>query len=290
MKTLLLVIITTLFSIAGTVSILPHLTETKASTTQAQETEPAYKRIMKTSTIRCGYGIAEPWLYIDPNSKKVMGLAADVINAIAKKLSLKVEWTQEIGWGMIGLALNENRIDVGCSSLWITGSRARSVLFTDAYVYNPLYVYVRQDDAHFKALADINKPEARFTIIDGEISALLKSRYFPRATPVALVASATPSDAFIQVVTQKSDAVIADLSMVDAFHKNNDKKLRRIGNEPLVAYGAGYPVAKGEYSLKHMMDAALNELLMTGELQAIIKKYTDKHPKSFFPPTVNYQR
>jgi ABC-type amino acid transport substrate-binding protein len=282
------VILTTALSIVGTITLLPRLDLTPSTTALSKPAEPAFSRIMKTSTVRCGYGIAEPWLYIDPNSKKVMGLGADVIEAIAEKLALKIDWAEETGWEHIGVALKNGRIDVGCSSLWILGNRAREMLFTDAYVYNPLYLYAHEIETRFHTMEDINQPQTRVSVLDGVVSVLLKERYFPHATSVALSALSTPADIFINLTAKKTDVAIADPITVATFNQTNGIKLKRLFETPLVAFGAGYPVAKGEYSLKFMLDNALNELKMSGELAEIIKKYTAKYPNSLLPPKNEY--
>ena len=40
------------------------------------------------------------------------------MNAIGKTLDLKIEWTEEVGWGNIGEGLKAGRYDMACVSMW----------------------------------------------------------------------------------------------------------------------------------------------------------------------------
>ena len=119
MRTLLIIVLATVLSITGTVFYLHSQDKGEAG-----GKETAYERVLRTGTIRCGYGVGAPYVEMDPNTKKMKGFAVDVATAIAKRLNLNIEWTEEAGWGGIVPALNDGRVDLGCSSLWMTASTA----------------------------------------------------------------------------------------------------------------------------------------------------------------------
>ena len=66
---------------------------------QSAAPETAFDRITKTNTLRCGYAIATPWLMMDMSTNKLTGVDVDVIDLIAKKIGLKIDWVEETGWG-----------------------------------------------------------------------------------------------------------------------------------------------------------------------------------------------
>ncbi len=278
-----------ILSVVITFTLLSFFSSSKNNSASSPR-EPAYARVMETSTIRCGYAISEPWLYLDPNTKKIQGLGADVIEKLAEKLSLKIEWTEEVGWGQIGEALKSKRVDVGCSSFWIMAARARGTLSTRPFVYNPLYAYMRAGEAEGKTLRDIDQADVKVMVVDGDLSERIRAKMFPKSTAVSLVASAIPADIFMMIATKKADVAIADPFSVANFNQRSEQKLQRVGDAPLLSYGAGYPVAKGEYSLKFMMDETLGEMMISGELKAIVEKYTKAYPRSLFLPAPPYEK
>src|SRR4051812_29807285 len=81
--------------------------------------ESAYDRVMRTQTIRCGWGTNNPWIYQDLKTGQMRGVIADVMNEIAGKLNLKLEWPEETGWGNLPEALESGRVDVACSTMWL---------------------------------------------------------------------------------------------------------------------------------------------------------------------------
>lgn len=45
----------------------------------AAEKESSYDRVMRTRTLRCGYGIFQPMIMKDPNTRKISGIFVDIM-------------------------------------------------------------------------------------------------------------------------------------------------------------------------------------------------------------------
>lgn len=86
-------------------------------TPHAHENE-AFERVMRTQTIRCGYAAAPPLFIIDPSTRALSGIGHDIIEAVGKALSLKIEWAEEVGWATFPVALASGRIDMFCTGAW----------------------------------------------------------------------------------------------------------------------------------------------------------------------------
>ena len=82
------------------------------------EAKSVYSRVVESGKIRCGYIPYEPGLIKDPNTGKFSGIMHDTIEEIAKSLNLKVEWTEEVGWGTMIEGLERDRYDAICSPVW----------------------------------------------------------------------------------------------------------------------------------------------------------------------------
>ena len=76
---------------------------------QNQKVQTAYERVVETGIIRVGYVPYPPGLIKDPNTKKITGIFAEVLEEAAHNLDLKVEWTEQVGWGTMVEGLKANR-------------------------------------------------------------------------------------------------------------------------------------------------------------------------------------
>ena len=273
MRTVLIVIVSTILSIAGTLLFIGKDAQTTAH-------ESAYDRVMRTGTIRCAYGIARPWIIKDPNSGAMSGLSVKVMEAVAKHLSLKLDWTQETGWGDLAASLSSGRADVACSGLWIQAAQARELTFTRPYMYNALYAFSRADDARFTGdLSELNQPNVRFAGMDGDVTADVPRVKFPNATIVG-IPSGGDEQSLLQVATNKADLVILDATNVAAFNEHNpDTPLKRVPTaEPIISFGSALAVDNDELKLRDMLDATLTEMHGSGELDRIIDELLQKYP------------
>ncbi|MDR3425089.1 MAG: transporter substrate-binding domain-containing protein [Alphaproteobacteria bacterium] len=239
--------------------------------------ETAFERVMRTNTLRCGYGIWAPGLVKDLKTGELSGIFYDYLEAIGKHTGLKIEWTEEVGWADFPTALNNGRIDAMCFGAWPRANMAREVMYTEPIYYLPFYAYVRSDDGRFDHAADkINSPDITISVMDAEMSSLLASTYFPKAKVFSIPQLSDASTLLLNVATGKADVTFTDAWTATAFMKQNPGKLKVVPlDRPLQVFGHTIPVAQGETALVSFLNTATNELIDSGELDVIIKKYED---------------
>ncbi|MGE4351193.1 MAG: substrate-binding periplasmic protein [Bdellovibrionales bacterium] len=249
----------------------------------------AMERVMRTGTIRCGYASAAPLVIIDPSTKALSGIGHDLIEAMGKALNLKVEWTEEIGWGTFPAALENGRIDAFCVGAWPSAARARQIAQTEPFSYQPYYAYVRVDDARFDGHAEaMNDPAVRLSVMDGDTSQIIARSDFPKAQTVSLTEMANPSEMLLNVANGKTDVAFIDPAFMGRFEKTNPGKLRRIeGIAPLRVSGNVFFIAQGEDKLRQMLNTALTEQLTSGAVEKILRRY-EKVPHSILRVAVPY--
>lgn len=236
--------------------------------------ETAYERVMRTGTLRCGYGVYPPYFTKDPASGNFGGIWHDLSEAIGENLGLKVEWTEEVGLGDIGAALDAKKIDIYCGGLWTAGKRVRAVDFLNPIHYEAMFVYVRTDDHRFDAnISLINDPAVKISKIDGEGGGLVATEEFPNATPVSLPQLSGYADMFNQVVTKKADLLLAAPTGASAFLKNNPNTLRPILNQPVRIFPMALAVRYGENELRDLINQAQDGLFNSQKVEKIILKY-----------------
>ena len=252
--------------------------------------ESAYDRVMKTQTIRCGYGTSKPWIYQDLQTGKTQGLNVDIMQEIAKQLGLKLDWPEETGWGELPTSLYNGRVDIACSLLWNDPARGKQVAFTRPLFYTAIYAWTREDELRFTGKPEeINNPSVRIVAQDGDMTASIAKRDFSAARMVSVPMNVSWSEIFTNVVDGKADVVFADTIAVSNFNASNPKKLKKISlPRPAAVYGNSLAVGINETALKEILETAVNYMLQTGELQALTADFRKQYPDAIILPTQPY--
>lgn len=240
----------------------------------AAEKESAYDRVLRTGTLRCGYGLWEPMLMKDPNSGKMSGIFYDYVEALGKALDLKIDWAEEIPFGEHLEALNTGRIDAYCLE-WPNAIRAKKADFTQPIYYVAIYPYAKANDVRFdNNLDNIIKLKAKIGTIDGELTSLIAATKFPSAETFALPQLTDPSQLLMNIGTGKADITFTDTYTANKFMEKNPGMIRRVAlNSPLRIIPNTLAVKKGETALRDTLNSATEQLVNEGSVEDIIQKY-----------------
>lgn len=249
-----------------------------------------YERVMRSGTIRCAYATYPPSCIKDPNTGKLSGVFVEIVERVAKDLDLKVEWVEEVGWGTMIEGLRANRYDLMASGVWANSTRGKLADFTVPLYFNGIGVYVRPGERRFSAnLQRINTPEIRIATIDGEISDLLSRQMFPKAQRVSLPQLSDNSQMMLNVVQGRADVTFAEAQAGRQFLRGNSSALENIAAEkPIRIFPAVMMFKKDQSSFKSMLDTALQELINSGFIEEVIRRYA-QDPRDFYPVAYPYR-
>jgi ABC-type amino acid transport substrate-binding protein len=279
---------TTLFS-AALIAILSSYTVVKItapqnSVTVAEKKESVTERIERTGVIRCGYVAYAPYLIKDANSGKLSGIFYDITEKMGKLLNLKIEWTQETSFATYIQDMKSGRYDVYCAGLWPEAARAREITFTRPVNYVALGVYVRADDTRFDSdVTLLNTNDHMFSTMDGEMSDFVVKEDFPQAHVLSHSHNVDVTQLIMDVVTKKSDAVIIEKAVAEEFLKKNPGTLKNVTAErPIRFFGNTWATPVGNPDLVARMNTTLEEMVNTGFVDKVIKKY-DPEGINFYP-------
>jgi ABC-type amino acid transport substrate-binding protein len=252
----------------------------------AKQKESVYDRVMRTGTIRCGYGVSPPVLVQNPNTKEISGLDYDIWQEIGKELDLKVEFVEEAGWGNFIEGLRGSRYDAFCSELWPDPARTKYLTLTAPVIYSFLLTYVRVDDRRFDGHFDrINAVDVTIPAIEGDVSVAISKDRFPRAKIYALPQTATISDMMMAVQSKKADVIFLDQGMIALFEAQNPGVLREVKNvPPAFVFGSRFGVNIGEIEFRDMIDVALRKIIDDGRMEKMARQYSD----DYIIPARNY--
>ena len=256
----------------------------------AAERESAYERVMRTQTLRCGYGAWEPGVTRDPNSGQMKGLFVDMIEEMARMAKIKVEWAAEVDWGQISQALQSGKVDAFCSGMADDAARAKYLAYSTPMSYWAFEVITRADDKRFSirgsaSLSDLNKPEYSTAYTEGDVLETIKQTELPDVKGVPLPPLATPADNLLNVVTGKTDFVVMPRVIMQGYEKaNGTGKLAVLPlSTPLRVYGNVIAVDIHERELIGFINAGLNELINSSSYHRILGKYATDYPDAFYP-------
>lgn len=245
--------------------------------------QSAFQRVLATGTIRCAYALWPPAMARDPNTGALSGINHEIMEDIGRELDLKIEWTEEVGFGNYIEGLETGRYDALCTTTWPDPARIRFQTFTMPYYFTPVYGYVRADDTRFDgALEKVNDPNIKIVSIDGDISAAEARLDFPKAGLFTLPQMADAQEQFTAVVTHKADVFFSDDGNFNNFNRTNPGQMRKIENTaPLRIYGEFIAVKQGETHLRDMLNVAITQVINSGKVEKVLNAHA---AGIYFPP------
>jgi ABC-type amino acid transport substrate-binding protein len=253
----------------------------------APKKETAFERVMRTNTLRCGYGTWQPGVYKDLQTGKMAGLFVELIEQMGKLNGLKIDWVAEIDWGQIAESINSQKIDAFCAGMAGDAARGRRLAYTNPLSFWTFDVLVRADDNRFPAaetisIADLNKADYVSAFTEGDVLETIVINEFPNVKGVPLPPLGTPADNIMYVTSHKTDFVVFPKVMFQSYEKANPGKLRYLKvTPPLRAYGNVIAVAMDDLPLQQLLNAAVNELVNSGTYTQIMNRYDQNYPGAF---------
>jgi polar amino acid transport system substrate-binding protein len=252
--------------------------------------ETAWERVEKTRTLRCGYIILPPEFVKDVNTGKFSGVAYDVTNEIAKRLGLKVEWTEEVTFPTMAEGLKAGRYDALCFTLYRNTQRALVMDFTMPLFATPTLTFARHGDTRFDHnLAAIDNASVTIATVDGEMSSIIAKDQFPKAKTHSLPQTTPLSDMLLSVASGKADVTFINAAAAMPYLEKNPDTLHLVAlDRPVNLYSHGLAMGLGEHTLKSALNVALAEMIDQGELDRILDQY-EKAPGALYRLNPTFQ-
>lgn len=249
-----------------------------------------FNKIMGRKKIRCSYLMAPPFFIEDPNTKQKSGIFYDLVEKVAGKLGLKVDWTEEVGYGEMIQGLNTHRYDIFGSGVWINAARGKNADFTIPVYYDAVRAYTRVNDTRFdKSLAVLNSPEFTISTMDGELGVAIADSDYPKAKKLELPQNADFTQLVLNIINKKADVVFLSDGFARGYLDKNPDSIRAVAGNPLRVFPVAIILPKGEYNLKTSLDYALTEMLTQGEIEEVLQKYEKPRSVSFIRTALPYR-
>lgn len=281
LSTVVLAVVLAIFAAVATTILVREIGPTPV---QAKPTKTSgLQTILDRGVIRAGYVSNPPSCTIDPNTGKVSGIFVDAIETIAEKAKLKVDWTEEVGFGSMIEGLNANRYDMVPCAIWPTTERARHAAFTQPLFYSGVGVYVRADDTRFDGnLEAINSSSVKIATIDGEMAAAIAKTDFPKAQQVSLPQLSEIATMLLNVKEGKADVTFVEKFFAHEFLKNNPGSLKNItADRPVRIFSNTILVRRGQNDLLDFLNTSMKEITNLGIVNQLLRKY-EPTPGTFY--------
>ncbi|MBH41725.1 MAG: hypothetical protein CL685_03355 [Candidatus Magasanikbacteria bacterium] len=244
------------------------------STMNQSKSQSVAKKVVNSGEIRIGYIVYPPLLFKDQTTGHLSGISYDLVEEAAKRLNIKTNWVEEVGWGSAIEGLKTKRYDLLGTQMWPNASRAREAVFSVAPMNSVIYTYTKAGDTRFSTnLSNLNSAQYTISAIDGEMAAFIAKDDYPKAKVNTLPQLSSYAEVFLNIVNGKADITFVEPSAANDFLKSNPGQIQRIGNSAVRTFGNSFAFARGEESMISMWNVAMGELMNDGTIFRILEKY-----------------
>ncbi|MEW8147553.1 MAG: transporter substrate-binding domain-containing protein, partial [Candidatus Thiodiazotropha endolucinida] len=192
-----------------------------------------------------------PYEWIDENGNYV-GIAADYLNLISKRLGIRFEVKQNLSWEQASAMGRAKQLDIH-PMLTPTDERKKSYLFTRTYVRDPYVIIQNKNQQSVTNQAQL--AGKRVALVRGYSATELTLKNQPDVVPV-YVDSETES--LLAVASGMADATVGHLgSLVDKIRQNHLANLNIAAYTNFKTKGMGIAVRNDWPILRDLLDHAL---------------------------------
>lgn len=202
---------------------------------------------------------------------KIVGIDAEIADAVAKKLGLELE-IADVEFASIIAGVQSNKYDIGMAGMTVTDERKTAVNFTDTYAKGVQSVIVKEDSP----ITDIDSllgGDYKVGVQEGTTGDLYMADT-PENGGVGedrVVRFSKGNDAVVALSSGKIDAVVIDNEPAKSFVEANEGL--KVLETPFIEENYAICVNKNNTELLNKINAALKELTDDGTIPGIIEKY-----------------
>lgn len=208
-----------------------------------------------------------PFESINEQTKQVEGFDIDIMNAIAAKENLNIEYVN-VAFDPLLAGMAQGTYDAAISSITITADRQKDMLFSDPYFEAGQIITVQKSNT---TIADKNT-------LTGKVGAQLGTTGAIEVGKIAGATLKTYDDiglAFQDLMNGQIAAVVCDNPVAMGYVGKNPDKLKIAGNV-FTDENYGIAVAKGKTDLLAKLNAGIKAVKAEGLIETLTKKWLEK--------------
>lgn len=245
------------------------------NSTNQKNTSKTTEAVFTNKVIKVGYISYPPGFIVNPNTKEKSGIFNDVLQEIAKRNNLTIEYKEEVTWATMIEALQTNRVNLIANPVWKTEARRNNADFSKPVYFSPIGIYVRNDDNRFDTdISKINNASIKIAAVDGEINSEVAQKDFPKATLISFPNNIDVAQLFLEIQTGKKDVTFAEPMFAYDYMQKNPNKLKNIGEKtPIRNYANCFMFKKGNSKIEDFLNVEIDKLVKDGTIDKILVKY-----------------
>jgi len=206
-----------------------------------------------------------PFEMLDPQSNQIVGFDIDLMNAIAAKEGLQVEYVN-IAFGALMAGMAQCQYDAAISVITITDERKKDMLFSEPYFVTGQVLTVQADNTDISSVADL----------PGKVvGAQVDTTGLDEANKITGATINTYDDinqAFGDLMSGQLNAVIVDQPLALVYVNQNADKLKIVGNV-LTVEPYGIAVCKTNTRLLEKINEGLAAIQAEGLIADLEQKW-----------------
>ena len=214
-----------------------------------------------------------PMEFHDPATNELQGLDVDLAEAIAKRLGVKIAWT-DVPFDQLIPSLQTGRTDFIISGLSDRASRRETMDFVDYLGTGPQFFVLEGSPAKAPSdLCGMKVGTVRSTSFPVEIESWSKANCAPAGKPtIQYVPGENSIDVRNQLKQGRIDAAVQGSETLPYAQANEPGKYRILGQPIAVGY-QGIAFRKDAGALRAAMTEALAGMIADGTYKAILTKW-----------------
>ncbi len=218
-----------------------------------------------------------PFEYVDDQTKAIVGFDIDIMNAIAAKENLNIEFIN-LAWDPLLEGIAQGTYDCAISSITITEDRKETMLFSDPYFAAGQIIVVRSNNN------DITGKDT----LTGQVGVQIGTTGDIEVQKIKTATSKPYDDiglAFQDLLNSQINAVVCDNSVALLYVGQNSGKIKLAGS-PFTDESYGIAVAKSKPELLSKINSGLKSVIADG----LIDTYSIKWFGAAIIPTITWEQ
>lgn len=239
--------------------------ETEPQVTDPEPSAPEYTTVNPGKLTMATNAFFQPYEYYEGD--KIVGIDAEIAEAIAEKLGLELQ-IDNMEFDSIITAVATGAADFGLAGMTVTPKRLEEVDFSISYA-NGVQVIIVKEGSPITSVDDLGAEGATYKI--GVQLGTTGDNYASQDFEGRVTQYNNGNQAVLALQNGDVDCVIIDNEPAKAFVKANEGLVILDTSYADEDYAACF--AQENDALREAVDAAIEELIMDGTIDAIIEKY-----------------
>jgi tRNA-dependent cyclodipeptide synthase len=233
----------------------------------------ALSRVEHSRVLKVAYDDYFPAFITNPETGTHSGIFADLLAEFARSSGWAIEWTEEVGYGVISEGLSAGRYDIFGSTVWPTPERLGTALFSIPLYFSNVYAWKSGSDN--RSYVDVRRsPFLRIAIKDGDISHSIAAAEFPNARLIRVPQLADPMSLLTFVSEGRADITFVEPVLAKHFRQETGRNIVRVQDLGcLRKFPNTFMSSLGQETLLETLNKFITGMIENGSVAKLIEKY-----------------